>query len=218
MGKIVRLLTTSLALTAIGFAAVAGYRMVETQLEADIYRQRLHELEGDLALLRDQYLQAIRKTAVTELVVEGDSLSVNVRAGDGSTLSLPTPYDPSLEIYVDYVVQDGRLWIRRIFDENTAPGDAMVIDPALGSVDWDGRGATLGKAAYRSLGEGRWIVTVSGDGSLGLARAREDEVVRLAPAPPVREYAPVAQEAEQALRELQPSEILRALASRLAAG
>lgn len=213
--KIGRLIGAALAAGLAGFAMVAGYRVVESQLETDIYRGRLSELEQDLAGLREQYDQLIRKTAVTELVVENGVLSVNIRAGDGSVLSLPTPYDPSREIYIDYVVLDGRLWIRRVFDERTAPGDGMLIDPALGSIDWDGEDAAQGKAAYRALGEGRWVVSVSGDGSLGLARAREDEVVRLAPPPPIRAYSPVSQEAEEALRALEADELLRALARRL---
>jgi len=213
--KIGRLVSTTLAAGLVGFATVAGYRLVEGQLEADVYRARLGELEQDLTDLRQQYNQVVRRTAVTELVVENGLLSVSVRAGDGSTLNLPTPYDPSREIYIDYVVLNGRLWIRRLFDDRTAPGDGMLIDPALGSIDWDGENATQGKAAYRALGEGRWVVTVSGDGSLGLARARADEVVQLAPPPPLREYSPASEEAEDAMRALEATELLRALARRI---
>jgi len=213
--KVIRFFTTTIALGLAALAGVAGYRVLESQLEADVYRQRLADTERDLVQLRDQYEQVVRRTAVTELVVTGGVLSVHVRAGDGSILSLPTPFDPSREIYVDYVVIDGRLWIRRIFDEDTAPGQGMLIDPALGDVDWDADEAAQGKASYRALGEGRWVISVSGNGALDLARAREDEVVRLAAPPPIREWSPAQQEAQDALRDLEPEEVFRELTRRI---
>jgi hypothetical protein len=216
--QIGRLVIRLVAAALVGFAAVAGYQLVEGELESEIYRGRLSALEQDLAGLRERYNRVIRKTAVTELLVQDGVLSVNVRAGDGSTLSLPTPYDPSLEIYIDYVVVDGRLWIRRIFDERTAPGDGMLIDPSLGSVDWNDEGAAQGKAAYRALGEGRWVVSVSGDGALGLARARADQPVQLAPPPPIRSWSPVSEEAKASLRELEAAELLQALTRQLVPG
>jgi len=213
--KIVRFFTTAIALGLAALAGVAGYRVLESQLEADVYRQRLAETERDLVQLRDQYEQVVRRTAVTELVVTDGVLSVHVRAGDGSILSLPTPFDPTREIYVDYVVIDGRLWIRRIFDEDTAPGQGMLIDPALGAIDWEADEVAQGKASYRALGEGRWVISVSGNGALDLARAREDEVVRLAPPPPIREWSPAQREAQEALRDLEPKEVLRELTRRI---
>jgi len=50
--------------------------------------------------------------------------------------------------------------------------DALVnVDPNLAEVDWNRVGHHSGKAVYRSLTEGRWLVTVTGDGSLGLVKA-----------------------------------------------
>jgi len=42
------------------------------------------------------------------------------------TREFPTACRPDREVYADYVVLDGRLWIRRVFDAATAPeaGDA----------------------------------------------------------------------------------------------
>ncbi len=94
----------------------------------------------------------------------------------------------------------------------------MLIDPRLVSVDWDGSVDNYGKAAYRSLGEGRWVVDVTGDGSLGLARRELQDHVRLEPPPPVRRYDPIDAAVEDALGAIQPLEALQALARQLEIG
>ena len=66
---------------------------------------------------------------------------------------IPTALGPAAEIYVDYVVRDGRLWIRRVFDSETPPATAVVVDPALADIEWSAEGEAYGKAAYRALGE-----------------------------------------------------------------
>jgi hypothetical protein len=106
------------------------------------------------------------------------TLSVVIRTADGDTQVLNSPFDPSQEIYVAYVVSNGRLWIRRVFDESTPPGQDMVIDPRFTDVDWSADEKSHGKAAYRALGEGHWVVDVTGDGSLGLARQKPGELAR----------------------------------------
>jgi hypothetical protein len=193
-------------------AGFMGYRLLVSGLEADVYRARLEELSADYGALRGEFNRAVRKTAVTELVVEGGKLSIVIRTGDGALLRSETPFDPSKEIYVDYVVVGGRLWIRRIFDEDTAPGSGMVIDPRFVDVNWSDENTLHGKAAYRALAEGVWIVSVTGDGSLGLARREEGERSDLAAAPPIRSYAPVEEEAQDALRELEAMEVLQGVA------
>lgn len=172
---------------AIG-AGLAGYRIVESRVAADIYRQRLTTLGADYEALRGRYNEAVRKTAVTELLVQEGALSVVVRTSAGVQETLPTPFDPAGEIYVDFVVQGGRLLIRRLFDERTTPSAGMVIDPELVDVDWNDPRLTVGKAVYRRLGEGRWVVTVTGDGSLGLARQDDPRPGTLPAAPDIRDY------------------------------
>ena len=215
MLRIGTLVLSATLVVVLGVAAVAAYRVLESQLAADIYRERLVELKHDYSILRIQYNQVVRKTAVTELWVQDGLLSVSIRTVDGVTRTLPTPFDPGKEIYVDYVVLRGRLWIRRIFDQATPPDAGMLIDPELSDVDWQAEGASVGKAAYRELTEGRWIVTVTGDGSLGLTRRPDDETLELSPPPVVRDYAPVDEQVEAALRELGAEEILRTIARRL---
>ena len=212
----VRILSV-LLLAVFVVAAFAGFRVFETNVRAEVYRTRLLELSRDHDALRGLYDQAVRRTAVTELVVAGDSLAVVVRTAEGDVEEIETPFDPRREIYVDYVVRDGRLWIRRLFDDRTPPGDGMLIDPELFAIDWESINAGHGKAAYRALADGRWIVDVSGDGSLGLRRRTAGEVVALVSAPPVRDYAPIEEEVQDALAAISPAEAVAAIARQLEA-
>jgi len=199
-------------------AALAGYAVYElalSRLEGDVYRERLRELDSDYDRLRERYNAAIRRTAVTELVVENGRLSVVIRTADGTLRSIPTALDPALEIYVDFVMLDGRLWIRRVFDERTPPGEGVLVDPRLVAVDWEAPGAAHGKAAYRSLEEGRFVVTVTGDGSLGLSKLKPSDGIELSGPPPMRRHDPLDEQLAAATRRLQPEEILRGLARRV---
>lgn len=202
------LLCLVLLLAVSGFAA---YRLLEASIAAEVYRSRLAELSSDYESLLGQYNQAVRRTAVTELLVEDGRLTVVVRTAEGELQSLPTDLDPSKEIYVDYVVYDGRLWIRRLFDEDTPPGDGLVVDPRFVAIDWQAESASHGKAAYRALSEGRWVVDVTGDGSLGLARRGPHEAVRLSPPPPVRQYGPIDRAVESRLGRVGALEALQAV-------
>jgi hypothetical protein len=91
----------------------------------------------------------------------------------------------------------------------------MLIDPGLAEVDWSADPEGHGKAAYRSLEEGRWVVSVTGDGSLGLARAPLDAAPELVPAPPVRSYAPVESAVGDVLRNAGAAETARAVVVQL---
>lgn len=192
-------------------AGYAGYRLIEANLRADIYRDRLTALAADYDTLRETYNQAVRRTAVTELVVEKGKLCVSIRNAEGVVKSIPTPFDPSGEIYVDYVVLDGRLWVRRVFDAKTPPSQGVLIDPKLAEVAWDDQGATHGKAVYRQLGEGRWIVSVTGDGSLGLARSTLSEPTDLTTTPPVRDYEPISEQAKAEADRIGPGDVVKRL-------
>ncbi len=198
-----------------GFASL---RLLEASLAADVYRERLSELSSDYESLLGQYNEAVRRTAVTELRVEEGALTVVIRTAEGDLQELPTPFDPAREIYVDYVVHDGRLWIRRLFDEDTAPGEGLVVDPRFVDVDWDLSQASHGKATYRSLGEGSWVVDVTGDGSLGLARRPAGEPLTLSRPPPVREYPPIERAVENRMGKVRPVEALEALGRQIRGG
>jgi hypothetical protein len=96
----------------------------------------------------------------------------------------------------------GRLWIRRVYDSRTAPQDGLLIDDLLAEIDWNDPNAPYGKAVYRALGEGRWVVSVTGDGSLGLARAESDVEVVLSEPPPVRDYEKIEDEIDASISEV----------------
>ncbi|MCA9310408.1 MAG: hypothetical protein KDA21_04330 [Phycisphaerales bacterium] len=186
--KPLQTVSTLAGLACAALAVTFGYRLLRAEVVSDIYRARLDTMAADYAALEDAYNRVVRRTAVTELVVEEGRLDVRVRNAAGEVSRHRTPYDPSGEIYVDYVVIDGRLWIRRIFDASTPPARGYLIDPALACIDWSAEGAAHGKAIYRSLEPGRWVISVSGNGALGLVPA-EGEADDLVAAPEVRDYA-----------------------------
>ena len=185
-------------IAALGAASLVGWQFVRSQQRAEVYHERLVELKNDYEQLRHLYNEAVTRTAVTELIVHEGKLAVQVRTVEGVQKRVETPYDPAREIYVDYVVVDGRLWIRRVFDARTAPEEALVIDPLWGEVDWSSPAAAHGKAVYRRLEEGRWVVTVTGDGSLGLARCDGESDYTLTTPPPVRAFEPMVGRGPQA--------------------
>jgi len=199
------------AVVLLGVAGYVGYRLVQANLKADIYRDRLTALADDYDQLRQTYNQAVRKTAVTELVVQDGKLCVSIRTNQGVVRQVPTPFDPSGEIYVDYVVLDGRLWVRRVFDAKTPPSEGVLIEPELNEVHWNDPALAHGKAVYRRLDEGRWVVTVTGDGSLGLAKATGDEPADLTAVPPVRDYLPVSEQARAEVDRIGPGDVVRRL-------
>lgn len=177
---------------------VATHQVMESRDQAARYREELARLESDyvalqqdFAGLRDQYNDAVRRSAVTELLVEDGRLDVLIRTSEGVLKRIETSFDPQTEIYVDYAILDGRLWIRRLFDSYTPPESGLVIDPLVETIDWDQRPEGFGKAVYRSLRPGRWVITMTGNGSLGLARVSSDADVELTTQPPVKPFEPV---------------------------
>ncbi|MBL0926630.1 MAG: hypothetical protein IBJ11_03120 [Phycisphaerales bacterium] len=226
-------------LSFFGFVSLlgfVGYRFVRADLQAAVFRDRLEALAKDYESLRGVYNEAVRKTAVTELLVKDGKLSVIVRvpprfapapspgprpaaaAVPGVLSTVPTLFDPSREIYVDYVVVDGRLLIRRVFDGETPPSKGLLLDEHLAKIDWDAPGLTHGKAVYRSLGEGRWVVTVTGNGSVGIARAEDSGMLNdagelpLVAAPPVRSFDEVMGAARAEVQSIGFGDVLRHLA------
>lgn len=193
MTALIRVGWLVVVVVVLGATAVAGYRVVRAEVAADIYKARLAEMAADYETLRGTYNEAVRRTSVSELVVKDGELTVRVRNAAGMIKEIETPYDPSGEIYVDYMVIDGRLWIRRVFDAKTAPISGIVIDPEI-EPDWNDPSVRFGKAVYRSLSEGRWVVTVTGDGSLGLGPAGDHE--ELSPPPQVKDYEELVKEAD----------------------
>ena len=57
-------------------AGLFGFRLIHSQIITDLYRDRLLSLGRDYDRLRRSYNEAVRKTAVTELIVQ-DGRSVS---------------------------------------------------------------------------------------------------------------------------------------------
>ncbi|MFA9476909.1 hypothetical protein ACERK3_01250 [Phycisphaerales bacterium AB-hyl4] len=212
--RLVSLAATAGLVTVLGVAGWAGFRLTQAHLKAEVYQHRLVELSHQYEQLRGQYNEAVRRTAVTELVVADGEVTVHIRTAEGLLKTVPTGLDPQQEIYVDYLVLDGRLWIRRVFDDRTPPRSGVVIDTELSEIDWDSPRVAHGQAVYRQLDEGRWVVTVTGSGALGLTRIEADDVVELAPPPQVRDYQQVETEVSDRLREISTGDVVRQLFAR----
>lgn len=203
-----RVVPACAVIAASGVAGLFGLELMRARAEREIYRDRLADLTTTYDDLAGRYNTAVRRTAMTELVVENGTLTVVVQSAGGRIADITTPYDPASEIYVDYAIIGGRVWIRRIFDEHTAPSEAMVIDPALANIDWNDDPSEVGKAIYRSLDEGRWIVTVAGNGGLGLRKAEPGEEIALGPAPVITDFDEVDAEAARKSDEIDWRDLL----------
>ncbi len=204
-------MTQKIALTlfavVLALSCVVAYRLIKADVTADAYLERLEALTDDYEDLRQDYNTAVSKTAVTELLVEDGVVCVLVRTADGKERRIATPYAAGAQVYVEYMVIDGRLWIRRVFDDRTAPEKGVVIDPDLASVDWDSPKVAVSKAISRRLTEGRWVITVTGDGSLGLAESARPKT--LEPNPPIGSFEPKDEAATNDVESIGPVEVLR---------
>ncbi|MEM9346576.1 MAG: hypothetical protein AAGB26_08155 [Planctomycetota bacterium] len=204
-----------LSLIALGVALAAGYQWAKASVAQEIYRDRLADLQVDYQQLAEQYNQAITPRPVTELLVEEGTVCVIVRKGDGELVRVPTTFNAwEDELFVDYALVDGRLLIRRVFDEHTAArsDQAVVIDPDLVEVDWEDPTIPFGKAIYRSrMADGRWIISVTGDGSLGLQQVGDGTEVALATQPVVNQYEPVDDRADEAVDRISVVDVWRYL-------
>lgn len=210
----IRLVTICSMLVLSTAGVIFGYRFVRADLASEVYRERLSELSAAYQDLALEYNRAVARTAIAELVVENRTLSVRIRNDAGVVETIETRFDPAGEIYVDYAVVDGRLWIRRVFDELTAPSEGLVLDPSLGAVDWESEQAAYGKAIYRSLTEGRWVVSVTGSGALGLVRADPETEHALSRAPSIEEFETIADDADAAVTEIDAGEVIGRLLGR----
>eukprot|EP00752_Nemacystus_decipiens_P013530 g11988.t1 len=202
-----------LSVVALGIAALLGYQWAKSSVAQEIYRDRLTRLQSDYKALAEQYNQAITPRPVTELLVEDGTVCVIVRKGDGELVLVPTTFNAwEDELFVDYALVDGRLLIRRVFDEHTAARSdrAVVIDPDLVEVDWEDPAIPFGKAIYRSrMADGRWVISVTGDGSLGLKQIGDDTAVTLTAQPEVKKYEPVDERADEAVDRIGVGDVWR---------
>jgi hypothetical protein len=196
---------------AVALIGTVGLRFARADAAAQVYQDRLRDLSGEYESLRSQYNSAVRQTAVTELVVKDRRVTVHVRTIEGTSETIETACDADKEIYVDFALIDGRLWIRRVFDADTAPSNATIINPRLVDVDWESEGALVGQAVYRMLGEGRWVVRAAGDGALGLARVDDDAVINLSSPPEIGSFEEVQSAVDEEIEKVGWRDVLSAV-------
>ena len=212
-------------------AIFGAYRLALSYAERDIIRERAleeiaaanrryNEIRERYIALGESYNEAVKKTAVTELIAyEDGSVCVAFISLDGTEEIRKTPFKLGSEVYVDFAVMDGRAFFRRVFDENTPPKEALVINPIDKS--WSKTGETTkGRAVYTRLEEpGRWTVTLSGNGSLDMAKKGLNEPPTPLMVPPtMKDYpvietdAPVLDEnVEAKLDDIGPGDVFKAL-------
>jgi hypothetical protein len=211
MGMMIRKLYQLLLAAITVLALLAAYQWIRGRVAESIYQDRLRQLAEEHAALSEQYNEAVRKTAITELVVEGGKVEVRIVTAAGVLKSIPLPFDPREEIHVDYVVMDGRLWIRRVHDSNTPPQEAVVIDPTIANLQWDEH-QMYGLSVYRPLYEGRWVVTATQNGALALTPVEQSQSVELSPPQPVRSFEVIENELEAEVDSIGVVDVVRALA------
>lgn len=214
MSKLAMIQGSITGLAVVGATAVVamvGLRFAKADAANAIYKSRLQDLSSEYETLRTHYNSAVRQTAVTELVVRDRSVTVQVRTIEGTVETIETDANADKEIYVDFALIEGRLWIRRVFDADTPPSQATLINPKLAQIDWDQENALVGQAVYRQLGEGRWVVNTSGDGALALTRVPEDQIVNLAPPPEIGNFDEIQSEVSEEIDKVSWRDVFAAV-------
>lgn len=208
----VRSLGWWLFLGVLGVLAYAGYQVGRERVLAGLYAERLEALAGEYRVLRERYDSAVREAAVTELeVAENSEIAIVVRGADQVLQRIETPFDARNEVHVDFVVREGRLFIRRVYDEATPPEEGVLIDPALDHIDWDDPALARGLAVYRGgLTPGRWVVSTSGNGALDLQRV-QGEGDPLVYAPEVRSFEAIERAVEEEHRRVSWMDVVAAI-------
>jgi len=208
LGAIQTTITSLAILSAVAITAVVGLKIAKSEAANQVYQSRIADLSTDYESLANKYNQAVRQTAVTELIVKDRKITVVIRTIEGEQETIETPCNADKEIYVDFALIAGRLWIRRVFDADTPPSQATIINPKLANVDWDSDGALVGQAVYRQLDEGRWIVNAAGDGVLTLTKIPEDQIVNLSPPPTIKTYQEVQSQVDEQLEKITWRDVL----------
>src|SRR5204862_235033 len=103
-------------------------------------------------------------------VLDGKQLCVVIRTAAGIVETIPTQLDASQEVHVEYLVLDGKLWIRRVYTltDPDAAGQAAasvaMINPKLAQPPWSTDPSLKGLSVFRKhLTAGRWVVTTTGN-------------------------------------------------------
>ncbi len=206
--RTLQLLILAAVLAVLGALA---WQWAKASITRDAYRARLGELEATHNQLVHDYNLAIQRTAVCEVRQEAGKLTILVRTADGQTEGIPVPFDPTHEIYFDFICLNGRLLMRRVYDDQTKPKDGTPIQSKLAKVDWSNHEDDRGLVLYRPLPEeGRYALKVSGNGALTLEKMSAQEISHLEHAPKLRRFE-AATPMKNAGQEPGAGEVFRAL-------
>ncbi len=201
-----------IAITVVAF--VLGYNFMRSNIAADLYRDRLREAVKKNEALRQTFNEAVKKTIVTELLVQDDeSICVVFVSADNTERVVPTPFRMGAVVYVDFIVLDNRVFLRRVYDEDTKPSEALFIDPQMQTIDWKKVDDLQGNAPFARLNKkGRWTVSVTGNNALQLTKA--DDTARRQPltyAPTVKDYDEIEKEMEARIEEIGVGDVIRSI-------
>ena len=195
-------------LLAVAALLYGGYRVLREGARASVYRQRLQELSEKNSALRERFNHVISETAVTELRVQDGKLTAAVVSPEGVLQTLDLSYSPQSEIHVDYIIRGGRLWIRRVYDQDTPPQQGTLIDPKLANIKF--RSDEHGISIYRTLGEGRWVISVTPNGALSLQQQPlSSGPTKLFAAPEIMDFEALEQDANQQLDQVSALDLLK---------
>ncbi len=196
--------------------AFGAFGYMRGRLIESIYQRKLELLAAEYGALRKRYNRAVEDTAVTELVVHPDEgggpgrVDVIVRSVEGTLDTVETGFEADAEIHVDFVIRAGRLFIRRVYDDRTAPVEGTLIDPELSGVVWNDPEVARGLTVYRGdLQPGRWVVSTTGNGALDLEPAPVGESIELFRAPPVLDFEVLRSEVEDEIGDVSVSDVVR---------
>ena len=199
----------------LALAVLLGYNFVRSNIAADFYRDRLREEVKKHEALRQTFNEVVRKTVVTELVVnDDDSVCVVFIDGNNQEKVVPTKFKKGAVVYVDFMVNDGKLFLRRLFDHKTAPADGLVIDPLAQTVNEDeSEREEFGSAPYARLNQkGRWVVNATQNGALELKKADDSAPRRpIVRDLPVRDYKEIEKEINTQVDEIGPKDVWQSL-------
>jgi len=195
-------------IAAVGVVSIVGLRFAKADAANQVYQSRLRQLSTDYQSLASHYNEAVRQTAITELVVKDRKISVQIRTIEGTDETIETACNADKEIYVDFALIDGRLWIRRVFDADTPPSQATIINPKLAKVNWDNESALVGQAVYRQLDEGRWVVHAGGDGALALTKVDADQLITLSPPPTIKGFDEIQSQVDDEIEKVTWRDVL----------
>lgn len=134
------------------------------------YEQKLKTVITQYNRLLDTFNTVVDKTIITEIKVEDGNVFAIIRNYHRLRKKIPLKVSLKYPVYVDYIIKDNSIILRRVFDAVTPPSKAHNIVSNL-DVNWDDKSFKYGKAIYKKFSTNKnaiYQITVTGNGSLGI--------------------------------------------------